>query len=364
MVNCSRKMVSSTAARNVCSTGYHFAVDTSVNRMILSSFDTRSTSGNSWLVVNASAQNKCYGFWLINLLGCCGYITQLTTRQQPQHSSNNQIPRLATPFRKTKKLKSEFLIITCLLMSARSIDRLMHLLAMDPLDILLHNRDFSEKIHSAAVILTFIINTGYFRRKIMKHTSSSCLTNRILKMGIYHNWFEWQHTLAITELEINWRAFKIGSIRNFWNPSASNTAVTGKILYSSSIRNAPGLYWFTTADRAQNHPNVSCQLILQCYCDYIIFMTINMTTKSYNKSCITDPVVWKILHSFSVVLAWYHVHSGGGLMTYNDDIPTRLNPQHSIDNQQPILLTATRTQKNLVAEFVLLTCLLLFAGGR
>lgn len=77
----------------------------------------------------------------------------------------------------------------------------------------------------------------------LKHTSSIWFLNRNFKKGIYHNWFEWKHALATTELEIIWRAIKIGSIRNLWNLSAINTVVTGKILHSSSIRNAPCLFW-------------------------------------------------------------------------------------------------------------------------
>lgn len=103
--------------------------------------------------------------------------------------------------------------------------------------------------------------------------------------------------------------------------SVTNTAVTGKILSSSSFRNTLGPYWFTTITCVQNHTNVYWQLILQCYCDYINFKSINMTTNLYQKSCTTDHVLWKRLHSclqfnyFPVVLVWHHAHSGGDLIT-------------------------------------------------
>lgn len=103
--------------------------------------------------------------------------------------------------------------------------------------------------------------------------------------------------------------------------SVTNIAVTKKILSSSSLRNAPGPGLFSTIICAQINTNVYWQLILQCYCDYINFKSINMTTNLYQKSCTTDHVLWKRLHSclqfnyFPVVLVWHHAHSGGDLIT-------------------------------------------------
>lgn len=180
---------------------------------------------------------------------------------------------------------------------------------------------------------------------------SSCITYlNIGRLRQCRSFSKWLQPLSSPQVYV--------TVCSNYNLSAITTTVTGKVLSSSSIKNAPGLYWFITDDCTQNHTNGSWKL------NYIILKSINMTTKSYKNNCTTDPiylgttepmylVVWKILHGcvqssyLSVVLTWYQAYSRGGLMKYNNDIPTRLNLQHYI-----------------VAELFLLTCLLIFAGGR